>query len=63
MSHVNLSLFLQLQFNEINIEKTRLGAEEITVVVKPIKCIEKIKVIGCEFEGPSFHRLARKFLK
>jgi len=50
-------LFLQLQFNEINIEKTRLGAEEITAVVKQINCIEKIKVNGCEFEGSSFHRL------
>ena len=60
MSHVNLSSFLQLQFNEINIEKIRLGAEEITAVVKQINCIEKIKVNGYEFEGPSFHRLCQE---
>ena len=51
---------MQLQFNEINIKNTRLGEEEITAVVKQINCIEKIKVNGCEFEGPSFHRLCQE---
>jgi len=60
MSHVNLFSFLQLQFNEINLEKARLGAEEITAAVKKTNCIEKIKVNGCEFEGSSFHRLCQE---
>jgi len=58
--HVNLSSFLQLQINEINIENTRLGEEEITGVAKQLNCIERLKVDNCEFEGSSFHRLCQE---
>jgi len=51
---------LQLQFKEINLKKTPLGAEEITGVAKQIKYNARINLDGCVFEGSSFPRLCHE---
>lgn len=52
-----------LQFNESNLKKTTLGAEEISGVTKQINYIKRINVDECEFEESSFHRLCQEIQK
>jgi len=51
---------LQLQFKEINLWKTPLGADEVAGLARQINNIARIKVNACVFEGSSFPRLCQK---